>query len=79
MRYTGMCGVKYCGIQSTGPIKVLYTSHPGIGPTCSFWYKFGFSGKHSAMLELLCEDFTRESPAFYHIMLAVMLFVDFIL
>ena len=44
--------------------------------TCSFWHKLCFSGKHSVMLLLLCEDFTRESPAFYHIMLADMLFAN---
>ena len=38
--------------------------------TCSCRHKFGFFGKHSVMLPLLYEDFTRESPAFYHIMLA---------
>ena len=31
------------------------------------------------MLQLLCEDFTCESHAFYDIMLADMLFADFIL
>ena len=25
-----MFGLKQCGIQSVGPLKVLYTSHPGI-------------------------------------------------
>ena len=34
-------------------------------------HKFGFTGKHSAMQQLLGEVFTRESPAFLHIMLAV--------
>ena len=47
--------------------------------SCSFWQKFGLSGKHSAMLQLLCEDFTHENPAFYHIMLADIVFADFIL
>ena len=47
--------------------------------TCSFRQKFGFSEKHSAMLQLLCEAFIHESPAFYHIVLADMLFADFIL
>ena len=47
--------------------------------TCSFPHKFCFSGKHSAMLQLLCEHFTRESPAFYNILFADMLFADFIL
>ena len=45
--------------------------------TCSFRPKFGFSWKHSAILQLLCEDFTHQIPVFYHIMLADMLFADF--
>ena len=32
-----------------------------------------------AFMQLLCEAFIHESPAFYHIMLADMLFADFIL
>ena len=51
-----------------------FTSYPGINV-----HSDTHSGKHSAMLQLLCEDFTRQSPVFYHILLADMLFGYFFL
>ena len=56
---------------------MLSTSYPGI-PVHSDTNSAS-PGSMQLQLGLLCEDFTREGPAFYYILLAEMLFADFIL
>ena len=69
-----MFGLKQCGIHA-----VCRTAQSALHltpwDTCSFRHTFGFSWKHSAMLQLLCEDVTRQSPVFYHIMFTVSWYV----
>ena len=73
MCYKGMFGLVWHPVYRTTQSDIHFTPWH----ICSFRHKFDFSWKHSAMLQLLCKDVIRESPAFYHILLADMLFPDF--
>ena len=65
MCYKGMFGVTYCGIQSVGPFKVLYTPHPDI-PVHSD------TNSASPGTILPCCNYCAKTSLVYHMMLADM-------
>ena len=56
--------VKVCFYIAQYPVR-FYTLHFTTWHTCSFQYQHDISGKHSAILQLLCDDYSLTSPPLY--------------